>query len=68
MDKQTLTRSLTIHVEGASFINGCQLAKYLKMSRNAIPDLLQGLEYIESGRSRKYFIPDVAGRLMEVRK
>lgn len=68
MDRQTLIRDLKSHVNGASFINGGQLARYLKRSRNAMPGLLSGLEYIESGRARQYFIPDVAGRIMEGRK
>lgn len=40
MDRQTLIRDLKNHVNGAAFINGGQLAKYLKRSRNAMPDEL----------------------------
>ncbi|MDD4591704.1 MAG: hypothetical protein PHG06_14935 [Parabacteroides sp.] len=67
MDKQTLVRDLKSHVGGAAFINQTQMAKYLKRSREAIPGLLKGLDYLETGREKKYFIPDIAARLLEIR-
>ena len=68
MIKQELIRDMKQFVGGASFINSSQLAKYLKRSRNSMPELLYGLDYLASGRERKYFILDVAGRLMDERK
>lgn len=67
MDKKTLVRSMEKHT-GCAFINPTQLAKYLRRSRTAMPDLLSGMDYLATGRERKYFIPDVAERLMENRQ
>lgn len=67
MDKQTLVRDLKSYVGGAAFINQSQLAKYLRRSREAIPDLLQGLDYLQTGREKKYFIPDIASRILDLR-
>ena len=68
MEKQTLVRDMKSHVGGAAFINHSQLAKYMKRSREAMPNLLYGLDYLETGREKKYFIPDVAARIMENRR
>jgi len=56
------------HNGGSPFISPANLAKYLKRSRDAMPELLRGLDYLETGRGRQYFIPDIASRLMEMRR
>ena len=68
MDKQTLVRDMKQHIGGAAFINHSQLAKYLKRSRQAMPEILCGLDFLETGREKRYFIPDVAQRLIDNRR
>ena len=68
MDKQTLTRDMKSFVGGAGFINKSQLAKYMKKSRCAIPALIDGLDKVPDGKSDRYFIPDVAERILEKAK
>jgi len=67
MDKKSLINSMERYVGGSAFINKSQLAKYLRRSRDAMPNLLSGLDYLETKREKKYFIPDVAQKLMDLR-
>jgi len=67
MNKQTLTQDLKAFVGGAAFINQTQLARYLRRSRGFVPDLVYGLDYLQTGKEKKYFIPDIAERLMDAR-
>lgn len=68
MDKQTLVKSMEKHTGGVAFINQTQLAKYLGQSRGSIPEMVSGLDYLENHREKLYFVPDVAGRLMDRRR
>jgi len=68
MDKKALTKSMEEAVKGAAFINQSQLAKYLRRSRTVMPEMLSGLDFLETKREKRYFIPDVAQRLMEQKK
>ena len=68
MDKQSLIKSMEKHVGDAAFINQSQLAKYLKRSRMAMPELVDGRDYLETKREKRFFIPDIAQRLMDQRK
>lgn len=68
MDKQTLTRDIKSFVGGGGFINKSQLAKYMKQSHHAIPSLIEGLDRIPGTKSDRYFIPDVAERILEKAK
>ena len=65
MDKQTLTRDMKTFVGGAGFINKSQLARYLKQSHHAIPQLVEGLDRMPGTKSDRYFIPDVVDRILE---
>ena len=67
MDKQTLIRDIKQYVGGGGFINTSQLAKYNRCSRDRIPELVEGLDVIKTGRERKYFIPDIAAKLLDSR-
>ena len=67
MNKRDLVNDIKNHVDKSGFINSVQLAKYLRKSRGAMPDILEGLDYIPSGKEKKYFIPDVAERILEMR-
>ena len=65
MDKQTLTRDMKAFVGGGSFITPTQTAKYMRLSPGRMPDMLTGLEFFKTKKARQYFIPDVAGRIIE---
>ena len=70
MNKMELTRDIREAVGGGGMITKNQLAKYLHISRSNnmsgdISQYLEGLSYIPDGRGRKYFIPDVAGKILE---
>ena len=52
---------------GSGVISKTKLCGYLQKSRNddgMITGLLTGLDYIPDGRGKKYFIPDVADRIL----
>ena len=68
MDKKSLITSMEKFIGGSAFINKSQLAKFLRRSRTAIPDIVSGLDYLETGRERRYFIPDVAQKIMDMRR
>jgi len=68
VDKQTLIRDIKSFVGGAGFINKSQLAKYMKQSHHAIPSLVEGLDRVPGTKSDRYFIPDVAERILEKAK
>ncbi len=63
MQKQEVVRDMKSEV--GSFPNISQIAKYLSVSRNTAKEMVAGLEFIEDGRSRRYFVNDVAGRLLQ---
>ena len=65
MDKQTLTRDMKTYVGGGAFITMTQTARYMRLSVDRMPDMFQGLEFIKTGKAKQYFIPDVAGRIVE---
>ena len=64
MDKQTLVRDMKTFVGGGAFITPTQIAKYMRLSPSRMPELLEALEYIKTGRGRQYFIPDVVARIL----
>lgn len=65
MDKQTMVRDMKSYVGGGAFITSTQVARYMRLSTDRMPDMLKDLEFLRTGRAKQYFIPDVAGRIME---
>ena len=63
MNRQDIVRDMK--QETGSFPNISQIAKYMNVSRDKARDMVKGLEYIEDGRSRKYFVNDVVGRILQ---
>ena len=51
-----------------SFPNISQIAKYMHVSRDRAREMVAGLEFIEDGRSKKYFVNDIAGRILQQRR
>jgi hypothetical protein len=68
MDKQALIKSMKEYTKGTPFINTSEIARFLRRSRDALPELVGGLDYLQTGREKKYFIPDVAERIMNQRQ
>lgn len=69
MEKQTLERKMVAFVGGSYFISVTQLAKFLGKAKEFAYRLVSGLEKIPGEvKGTKYFIPDVAGRIMEVKR
>lgn len=66
MDRQTVIRDMKRDI--GSFPNVSQIARYMRVSRDKAREMVKGLEYIEDGRSRKYFVNDVAGRILQNRR
>lgn len=67
MDKKTLTNEMKEHVKTGCFINMTELASFTGKSRNRLADILQGLDCLETKKEKKYFIPDVAQRILDRR-
>ncbi|NLE25534.1 MAG: hypothetical protein GX625_09370 [Clostridiaceae bacterium] len=67
MDRQILIKDMKQYVGGGGFINQSQIAKYLRRSRDCIPPLVEDLDFLSTGREKKYFIPDIASRLLDHR-
>ena len=68
MKKQDLIRALEREA-GSSFPNTSQIAKFMGVSRERVrSEIVHGLECIESGRSRQYFVNDVADRILSQRR
>lgn len=68
MEKKIIVQDIKNSFEGASFLNVNDIAKYLGMSRNTVPKLLEGIDYIQFGHQRKYLAVDLAARLIEIRR
>lgn len=65
MDKQTLVRDMKKEV--GNFPTTSDLARYMGKSRVSIRELVKGLEYLPDGRAKKYFVGDVADRILQQR-
>lgn len=63
MNRQELVRDMRQEI--GTFPNISQIARYMSVSRDKVRVMVAGLEYIEDGRSRKYFVNDVVGRLLQ---
>lgn len=67
MEKKEIKRALQSHVGGAMIMSCSQLETFLGIGHAKAVDLLKGLDILELGNGRRYFIPDVAERIMERR-
>lgn len=65
MNKQELISDMKKEV--GNFPNVSQIAKYMKASRESARNLVAGLEYISNGGAKKYFVNDVAVRILQQR-
>ena len=65
MNKQELVRDMKKEV--GSFPNVSEIARYMGKSRDYVRGLVYGLEYLPDGRAKKYFVMDVADRILQQR-
>lgn len=63
MDRRELIYEMKKDVKGASFISVNALAKHLGKSHEFAEKVVEGLDQV----GKKFFIPDVATRLMDMR-
>lgn len=61
MERQEQIRSMRSSV--GDYPNTSQIAKYLGKSRDSVRNLVSGLEYVQNGRSKQYFVNDVVDRI-----
>lgn len=65
MDKRELKRQLTVHAKGSAVISRLKIEEFLGIGSNRAYELLNGLEVVVIGDRKKYFISDVAERILE---
>ena len=69
MNRAELTRDIREATGCGGTISRSQLARYPNISRNdrteKIEIYIAGLDYIPDGRGRRYFVKDVAARILE---
>lgn len=63
MNRQELIRAMSRDIGALPSMS--QIAKYLHVSRDKVRVMVDGLEYIEAGNSKRYFVNDVVGRLLQ---
>jgi len=67
MTKQEIIRDIK-NSTGKSFLNISELADYFGVGREKIrSEVVAGLEYYEQGKGKKYFVNDIADRIMSRR-
>lgn len=65
MDRQEILNDLK--KEYGSFLTITDISKYLKVSRASVRDLMNGVECLPDGRSKKYFVRDIADKIYKKR-
>lgn len=67
MTKQELKRDITSAV-GNSMPTISDIARYMGVGRDTAREIVDGLEYLESGRAKRFWVGDVADRIMSMRR
>lgn len=67
MNKQEIVRDIRSCVGNKGVISKNQLSKYLGIDRHnkKLLEYIEGLPYIPDGRGNKYYIQDIAGRIID---
>lgn len=66
MTKSELTISMRTFVGGGSFITKPEISKWLRISKDKAPQLVEGLAEF-GDKHKRYFIPEVAERVLQRR-
>lgn len=67
MTKTDIKRQLEA-ASGKSFLCVSEIARHMGMGRGSVVILLEGLDYVPSGREKRYLISDVAERIADRRR
>lgn len=66
MNKSQLIEQLQAHTGGVMFVTRAELTRFLGLSNpRSVQPYLEGLDAV---RGKLYYVPDVASRLMEMRR
>lgn len=69
MEKRTVISEMKSFNNGSSYITIGKLAKHLGKSKEFVANLVEGLDKLPGEKNgTKYFVPDVAGRIMDRRQ
>lgn len=69
MEKRTIISEMKSFNNGSSYITIGKLAKHIGKSKEFAANLVYGLDKLPGEKNgTKYFIPDVAGRIMDRRE
>lgn len=63
MTKTSIKKQLETFAKGKIFLNVAETARALGMGKESARNLLCGLDYIASGREKRYLIDDIAQRI-----
>ena len=63
MNKQELTQSMKSKY--GDFMSMNEIAEYLKIDRSTARQWMYGLAYLPCGRSKRFCVSDIAGRIVE---
>ena len=64
MEKRTIISEMKKDTKGAAFISMTTLSRHLGRGKAYAKEMVAGLDMVDN----KYFIPDVAGRIMDRRE
>ena len=68
MTKKELMEDLRDFTGDSSFITTNQLRKWYGHRHEAVKELVSGLQFLQRGRAKEYFIGDVADAVMRRRR
>lgn len=69
MDKQTLVRDIRAATgEKGGMISQRQVARYMGIHENNIKPILNGVQYVCTGRIKRYLIVDIAELILSMRR
>lgn len=68
MTKQEIVKDLKIATNGSSWISQNKLRKWYGHRFATMQELVEGLDYARVGKSKEYFVGDVADRIMARRE
>lgn len=60
-----IRRAILIYTDNSPFISVSQFSKMMRIGRDSARTMLAGLEYIQNGNRKDYFVDDVARMLNE---
>lgn len=65
MEKKILCRNLKTYCNGKEMITPRKVREFTGYGQNKVAEMLKGLDYLPDGNTRRYFILDVAERILE---